>query len=121
MSIYDMVNGENPSSAQLLQLLGMPSSEFGRFRDVYVEDNFIVVHTRCGGGNREAYTDMFDRVSSHTWYSHDADSDFDSTYADIYFLIPDDEVQSVVGLLDKGTSPEEKWNRILNMTKKLKV
>ncbi len=110
MSLYNMLNGTNSISQKLLALLKLTEGDFGRYRDTYVSGNYIVVHTRCGGGNREDYEDMFDEVSNHPWYSHDEDSDFDNTYADIYFAIPDDETRSLIALIGTGQTPDEKWN-----------
>jgi len=117
MSLYNLIAGYNPSTAQILNLLGLTTGQFGRYRDVYIQDGYIVVHTRCGGGNREDYEEMFNEVSEHAWYSHNEDCDFDSTYADIYFKIPNDETKSAAGLLDAGEPPAVKWNDILSAIK----
>ena len=111
MSLYNMLFGTNPSADQLLKLLDATREDFGRFRDVYVEDGFIVVHTRCGGGNREDY--FPDWVEDHPWYSHDEDGSFDNTYADIYFKVPDDKYATFVALLDHGHNPEDAWKQVL--------
>jgi hypothetical protein len=99
MSMYNMMFGRNANTAQLLELLNKTEADFGRFRDVFVKDGYIVVHTRNGGGNREDYEDVFDEMSDHPWHSHDEDCDFDCTYANIYFKIPEDVNQSFVALL----------------------
>ncbi len=110
MSLYNMVFGVNANADQLLKLLDATKEEFGRFRDVYIEDGFIVVHTRCGGNNRDEY--FPDWVEDHPWYSHNKDQDFDNTYADIYFKIPEDLNKTYVALLDQGRNPEEAWNQL---------
>ena len=71
MSMYNMLFGVNPDTDTLLSLLGKTAGDFGRFRNVYMEDGYIIVHTRNGGGNREDYEDVFDEMSEHPWYSHD--------------------------------------------------
>lgn len=109
MSLYNIFNGYNPSSAQLLNLLQLSPGDFGRYRDIYSTDGFIVVHTRCGGGNRDEYQGVFDRATEHPWYDHDEDCDFDCTYADIFFKIPEGEVQTIVALLGNHTTPGEAW------------
>ena len=83
MSLYNMLFGMNSDADKILGFLGKTREDFGRFRNVYMEDGYIVVHTRCGGGNREDYESVFDEMREHPWYSHDADEDFDCTYADI--------------------------------------
>ena len=72
MSLYNMLFGMNPDANKLLSLLDAKQEDFGRFRNVYVEDGFIVVHTRCGGGNREDYFPEW--VTDHPWYDHDAEA-----------------------------------------------
>ena len=115
MSMYNMLFGTNPDSDRLLEFLGKSREDFGRFRDVYMEDGFIVVHTRNGGGNREDYEDVFEEMSTHPWYSHDADDDFDCTYANIYFKVPDDANKTLLALhtFNEGRAPSEKWAELL--------
>jgi len=62
----------------------------GRFRDIFYQKDEdgqtkIVLYTRNGGGNREAYGYVFDLLSEHPLYIQDYDDDFDSTYAYIEF------------------------------------
>lgn len=117
MSLYNLIAGHNPNTQQILSLLGKNSGDFGRFRDVYISDGYIVVHTRCGGGNREDYEYVFEEMAEHPWYSHDQDCDFDYTYADIYFKIPDDVEKTIASLLDPGKNPAEMWKNLFNALK----
>lgn len=112
MSLYNLLHGVNPDTETLLNVLGYTTGDFGRFRNVYVQDGFIIVHTRCGGGNREDYSEVFSMAEDHPWYSHDQDDDFDSTYADIFFKLPDDQVRSFVGLCNQGEDPKDAWTKI---------
>ena len=113
MSLYNSIFGVNPDSNKLLEVLGKTVDDFGRFRDVFIEDNCIVVHTRNGGGNREDYEYVFEEMSNHPWYSHDQDDDFDCTYANIYFTIPEEhEVFMAMRDLDAGSRPAEKWEKL---------
>jgi hypothetical protein len=111
MSLYNMIFGMNPDSDKLLEFLGKTREDFGRFRNVFLEDGYIVVHTRNGGGNREDHEDVFDEMSEHPWYSHDEDDDFDCTYANIYFKVPEDANQTMLALkdFDKGQNPSKQW------------
>ena len=118
MSMYNMLFGVNPDTDTLLSLLGKTTGDFGRFRNVYMEDGYIVVHTRNGGGNREDYEDIFDEMSEHPWYSHDADDDFDCTYANIYFKVPEDKIKTYVALLDQGHNPAESWQKVFQVLEK---
>ena len=122
MSLYNMVFGMNPDSGKLLEILGKTQSDFGRFRNVFMEDGYIVVHTRNGGGNREDYEYVFEEMSDHPWYSHDADDDFDCTYANIYFKIPEGAEQTLMALrgLDAGDNPSKQWNELFAALGELK-
>jgi len=117
MSLYNMLHGFNPNTEQLMNLLELTPADFGRYRDVYLKNGYIVVHTRNGGGNREYYEDVFDAMENHPWYSHNEDCDFDYTYADIYFKIPEGEEQTVAALVDEHETPQERWETILNALK----
>ncbi len=121
MSLYNMVFGMNPDSDKLLEILGKTSGDFGRFRNVYMEDGYIVVHTRNGGGNRDDYEDVFDEMSMHPWYSHDEDDSFDCTYANFYFKLPEDEkLMVILRGLEKGKNPSEQWGELLATMEALK-
>jgi hypothetical protein len=113
MSLYNTVFGMNPDTDRLLEILGATRADFGRFRNVYMEDGYIVVYTRNGGGNREDYFPAW--VTGHPWYSHDTDDDFDCTYASIYFKVPEGADQTLVALhgFDKGANPEIQWASLL--------
>ena len=107
MSLYNILFGEGDSTEFLLKLLDAERGDFGRFRATYVTEDYIVVHTRCGGGNREDYFPEW--VTDHPLYSHDEDDDFDCTYADIYFKHPA-EYSELLKEMSVGTvTPAEKW------------
>jgi len=114
MSMYNMIFGMNPDADNILALLGKTKGDFGRFRSVYMEDGYIVVHTRNGGGNRDDYEDVFDEMSEHPWYSHDADDDFDCTYANIYFKVPENHKDFLaIQNFDEGKNPAHQWAELL--------
>lgn len=119
MSLYNMLFGENASHSEfLLGLLGKSKGDFGRYRDVYVTEEHIVVHTRNGGGNREDYEDVFDEMSDHPLYVYDQDDDFDCTYANIHFRHPE-EYKDVLKEMAEGTiTPAEKWKILLESLEK---
>ena len=109
-----MLFGVNPDTDTLLSLLGKTAGDFGRFRNVYMEDGYIIVHTRNGGGNREDYEDVFDEMSEHPWYSHDEDDSFDYTYANIYFKVPENHKDFLAIMnLNEGKSPSKQWGELL--------
>ena len=118
MSLYNLVFGMNPDADKLLALLDATREDFGRFRNVYMEDGFIVVHTRNGGGNREDYQDVFDEMSEHPLYAYDEDDDFDCTYANFYFVHPP-EYSEVLKEMAAGTvTPSEKWKMLFKALEK---
>lgn len=121
MSLYNMVFGMNPDSDKLLEVLGKEKADFGRFRNVYIADGYIVVHTRCGGGNRDDYEEVFSEMEDHPWFSHEADCDFDYTYADFFFKLPDED-QLLVALqgLDQGAKPDLQWESLMSTLNALK-
>ena len=114
MSMYNMLFGVNPDTDTLLSLLGKTAGDFGRFRNVYMEDGYIIVHTRNGGGNREDYEDVFDEMSEHPWYSHDEDDSVDYKYANIYFKVPENHKDFLAIMnLNEGKSPSKQWGELL--------
>ena len=89
MSMYNMLHGFNPAATLCLGALDLAATEFGRFRDAFLCNGEIVVHTRCGGGNREDYQHVFDKMREHPDFLRDYDDSFDSTYADFVFRFPE--------------------------------
>lgn len=116
MSLYNMLHGVNPQAGVVLHLLGKTTEDFGRFRDAYITDTHLVVHTRCGGGNRESYEDVFVEMSEHPLYSYDQDDDFDCTYCDFYFTHPPSvaHVLKAIAKENPQATPAEKWQNLFN-------
>ena len=79
----------------------------GRFRDIYLNEDGtrIILYTRNGGGNREAYEYVFELLRSHPNYISDYDDDFDCTYAYIDFSVPK-EYGDDLRKLATGEKPE---------------
>jgi len=116
--LYNVLFGSNDHAGFLLGLLGKEASDFGRYRDVYVTEDHIVVHTRNGGGNREDYQYVFDEMSEHPLYSHDEDDDFDCTYANIYFKHPDGYSELLKEMAVGTVTPSEKWKIMFEALKR---
>ena len=118
MSLYNSLFGATNQYSSFMKLLKYDDDfDWGRYRDIYIDDDdkgnkYIVIHTRNGGGNREVYEYVFDKVSNHPWYSHDEDCNFDCTYANIYFKVPNDKLPKLEKIEEHGptTNPSEKWN-----------
>lgn len=125
MSLYNMLFGTNPASEMILATLGLSLSDVPRFRDVYLHDGYIVVHTRTGGGNRDWYDEPNDDNPDGPWnstlvankyYVRDEDDDFDSTYADFYFKYPEgyeDDFKAIAESAD-DYKPSEKWQLLFD-------
>lgn len=120
-----MMFGTNPASDLILATLGLTREDVGRFRDAFIADGEVAVYTRNGGGNREHYDYdkdltagvdcrctgcvMSDVIPRHPLYLRDEDDDFDSTYATIYYRIPDDHAELLRGLDTGDFQPDERW------------
>jgi hypothetical protein len=117
--LYNMLFGENASQKEFLfGLLDKTAGDFGRYRDIYVTDEYIVVHTRNGGGNREDYEGVFDEMSKHPLYAYDDDDDFDCTYANIYFRHPEEYKEILKGMAVGTVTPSEKWQMLFKALEK---
>lgn len=105
-----MVFGGNPKADAILATLGLTRGDVGRYRDCLVAQGEIAVYTRNGGGNREDYEGVFEALAAHPCYLRDADDDFDSTYATIFFRFPD-EYAADLKAIDSGVpfEPSKKW------------
>jgi hypothetical protein len=107
--MYNMLFGVNRVFPILLKALNLSyhgdklkiEGEYdpGRFRDIYLsgEGDKITLFTRNGGGNREDYTEVIQKLQSHPLYIKNYDDDFDPTYAYFEFSVPD----SLQEILDK--------------------
>lgn len=110
MSLYNAINGVNPSTFFILPMLGKHPDEYPRFRDCFTgelenseendqfgipkkktsEEEVISVYTRVGGGNREDYESEIESMQNMPTYLKDYDDDFDSTFATFVFSIPEE-------------------------------
>jgi hypothetical protein len=108
-----MMFGENANQKEFLfKLLDLSPSDFGRYRDIYTTEDYIVVYTRCGGGNRDEYDDVFMYMEDHPLYAYNEDDDFDCTYASFFFKHPPEYHEMLVEM-SKGTiTPSEKWQAL---------
>lgn len=129
MSMYNLLHGVNPMTPMILGFLGITTDDVPRFRDAWIEDGKIAIHTRTGGGNRdwydnaESYKAETGEDGSGPWnddlraiegFIRDEDDDFDCTYATFYFE-PNADVKPLVGQLSAiagSETPAEKWRKL---------
>jgi hypothetical protein len=136
MSLYNALFGVNPFSGMLLEMLGTTAGDVPRFRDCFLSEDGteIIIHTRTGGGNRDYYEHPDRYASEYPEYSddpykgpwnadlrklpgfkYDADDDFDCTYADFHFDIPEAFKPQVELLSKLGaiSNPAERWQELM--------
>lgn len=120
MSLYNMLHGFNALAGLWLALLKKNPDDFGRFRDAYLSKDKagnpqIAVYTRCGGGNRPDYENMFTQMRAHPLYLRDEDEPSDGTYATIYFRVPDELKSQVLALYEvtDNVTPAQKFQNTI--------
>lgn len=123
MSLYNMLFGINDLTPFLLSVLGIKQEDIPRFRDCFLNEGYIVIYTRTGGGNREFYDYPNDENQEGPWnstlrdneyYISDNDDEFDCTYANFYFRFPN-EYRSDLEALEAGNesyTPSERWQML---------
>ena len=96
MSFYNLVCGVTHATFFVLPVLGKHPGEYPRFRDCFIGDpehsgteGKIIVYTRTGGGNREGYAEENAVLTEMDGYLFDYDDDFDSTFANWVFNVPE--------------------------------
>jgi len=126
MSLYNMLFSRNPLAEIYLAMLGLDPDDVGRFRDCFLchidGQLHIVVYTRNGGGNREAYEGVTNALRAHKEYVTDCDDDFDSTYASYMFRVPE-VFKSAVAALNEEYKDQivEPGKRFKNLLDKIQV
>lgn len=112
MSLYNMMCGSNPAAGRLLAAINLDPNTIPRFRDVWINDEMteVTVHTRTGGGNREDYEEQNDAMVAHPLYLRDCDDDYDCTFADFTFRLPEEERAKLLAEIEEVVkdSPEKK-------------
>lgn len=109
MSLYNAIMGTNPLSGLFLGMLGIDISDVPRFRDTWFnpETESIVIYTRTGGGNREAYEAENDHLTTFPGFKFDRDDDFDCTYAEFHYAVPE-EFGKYINALKKLSDGEDR-------------
>jgi hypothetical protein len=109
--------GVHAKSHVILKALGITPGDIPRFRDCYLDEGKIVIHTRTGGGNLEEYEEENENLTQIPGYLYDEDDNFDSTYANFYYTYPE-EFKTELEILEKDPEstikPSQKWESLLN-------
>jgi hypothetical protein len=117
MSLYNMLFGVNPFSGVLLEVLGISEADVPRYRDCYLSEDGteIIIHTRTGGGNRADYQDENASLTKVPGYKGDSDDDYDYTYANFRYDIPQASKSMVALIKEMGavSNPAERWQSLL--------
>jgi hypothetical protein len=112
-----MLFGVNAFSSTLLQMLGTTPNKIPRYRDCFLskDGTEIIIYTRTGGGNREAYEVENESLRLIPGFKRDEDDDFDCTYASFFFEVPEHFKAQVTLIKDMGaiTNPIERWKQLL--------
>lgn len=137
MSLYNMLFGTNAAAQVLLAMLGTDANCAPRFRDCYLSEGRIAIHTRTGGGNRDMYESEESARANYPEYFtgnddpcgpwnedlrklpgflHDEDDDFDSTYATFYFSVPE-QFKHLLDKLPEGVDPAQRWQETFERLK----
>jgi hypothetical protein len=122
VSLYNALFGRNPLSPFYLAILGLDIADVGRFRDCFLQKTDegevrIVIYTRNGGGNRDAYEEVTKNLQAHPEYVTDFDDDFDCTYASYVFKVPDkliDTVKAFAERPDQNVDPGARFKDLLD-------
>lgn len=132
MGLYNMLFGVNPLADELLAVLGYTRDDIPRFRDCFLNNGRIVIHTRTGGGNRDYYENLEtcksnypeyfgkgsdpsgpwnDDLRQHPMFIVDGDLKTDSTYANFFYGMPveyADKYESAPNAL----MPDQQWEQV---------
>jgi hypothetical protein len=114
MSMYNICCGTNAHSDRLYEMLNLGDYETGRYRDISLHEGKIILLTRNGGGNREHYEHCFESMRTHPNYIDDWDCDWDSTYAEIAFSIPEKFAADISQMKD-DKDPGEKFDNAIKL------
>ena len=89
MALYNQLFGENEDATAILGFAGLTREMFPRYRDVFLADEgrTVIVYTRIGGANREAYEDEIKTIINHPQYKDNCDDEKDNTYAYFKFNV----------------------------------
>ena len=125
-----MMFGYHPLIKFLMEALDLGAKDedgnekwpMGRFRDIYFNEacDKIILLTRNGGGNRESFPDVFEKLSKHPNFLREYDNDFDSTFAEFEFSVPEKLKKIAEQSKEIGLGYKSFTERFHTMTDKMK-
>lgn len=123
MSLYNTLFGRNQLADVLLAVIGLPVEIIPRFRDASIaaDGAEIMVFTRTGGGNREDYENENCGLQDHPLYLRDTDSEFDCTYAEFFFRVPDEFKDQIKALAEQGKGTTDPMTQFKELIQKLQA
>jgi len=115
MSLYNLLFGVNQLAPVLLKILGIKKEEIERFRDCFISNGRIAVYTRTGGNNRETWPNK--TLTTHKYFIHTYDDDYDETYATFYFTVPKEFQADLDAFENKEENylPSENWKKLFEV------
>jgi hypothetical protein len=114
-----MIFGTDPNAGLFLGIIKVDPRIVPRFRDCFYNGEYIIVHTRTGGGNREEYKAENQKLRESPLFDHDEDDDYDSTFANFYYRVPEELQELFAEKREeiKSPMPKEKWQAVLDKLK----
>lgn len=78
--MYNQLYGECPHAEYLLFVINLRREDFGRYRDCFFIDGFIVVFTRLGKDTDGRYSNLIEALRNKRSYKCDWLDEIDDTY-----------------------------------------
>jgi hypothetical protein len=103
MNLFGYALASTAYGSKILNCLRISETDIPRYRGIFPDDNWekICIHTRTGGGNRECYERMNDKLRQNPYFLFDEDDKDDETYANFWYSIPSDLVTMLQELRDE--------------------
>jgi hypothetical protein len=109
MSLYSITRAVNPFADDILKMIGLERDKVPRFRDVFAfcDPYQVVILTRAGGGNRKHNKNGIAYLRNNKYYVRDKNSNFDKTFAEFYYIIPEKIVEELRKFCDQPIEEPE--------------
>jgi len=105
----------NPAAADIFSILGIGVEDFGRSRDIYLNEQGtkIFVFTRNG---HEDYDYIEEDLKKHSHYVRSWRDDFDNTYRTYEFNVPEEHLGVALGLAEVTDTvpPMDRFKKLIS-------